>query len=53
VFRFDLSDLQPAAFGATAGQGMWKLFQDFLQSPDDVDGIAQQLEDSAARAYGG
>jgi ABC-type glycerol-3-phosphate transport system substrate-binding protein len=53
VFRFDLSDLQPAAFGATAGQGMWKLFQDFLQNPDDVDGIAQQLEDSAARAYGG
>jgi ABC-type glycerol-3-phosphate transport system substrate-binding protein len=53
VFRFDLSDLQPAAFGATAGQGMWKLFQDFLQSPDDVDGIAQKLEDSAASAYGG
>jgi ABC-type glycerol-3-phosphate transport system substrate-binding protein len=53
VFRFDLSDLQPAAFGATEGQGMWKLFQDFLQSPDVVDGIAQQLEDSAAKAYGG
>jgi ABC-type glycerol-3-phosphate transport system substrate-binding protein len=52
VFRFDLSDLQPAAFGATEGQGMWKLFQDFLQNPDDVDGIAQQLEDAAARAYG-
>ncbi|HEY7732657.1 MAG TPA: extracellular solute-binding protein [Gaiellaceae bacterium] len=52
VFRFDLSDLQPAAFGATAGQGMWKLFQDFLQSPDDVDGIAQQLEDSAKSAFG-
>ena len=34
IFRFDLSDLQPAAFGATAGQGMWKLFQDFLQEPE-------------------
>jgi ABC-type glycerol-3-phosphate transport system substrate-binding protein len=52
VFRFDLSDLQPAAFGATAGQGMWKLFQDFLQDPSDVDGIAQKLEDSAKSAYG-
>ncbi|HJU49026.1 MAG TPA: extracellular solute-binding protein [Gaiellaceae bacterium] len=52
VFRFDLSDLQPAAFGATAGQGMWKLFQDFLQNPDDVDGIADKLEQSAAKAYG-
>ena len=52
VFRFDLSDLQPAAFGGTVGQGMFKLFQDFLQSPDDVDGIAQQLEDAAAAAFG-
>ena len=42
MFRFDMSDLQPAAFGGTAGQGMWKLFQDFLKNPSDVDGIAQQ-----------
>jgi ABC-type glycerol-3-phosphate transport system substrate-binding protein len=52
VFRFDLSDLQPAEFGGTVGQGMFKLFQDFLQNPDDVDGIAQQLEDAAAKAFG-
>jgi len=52
VFRFDLSDLQPAAFGATEGQGLWKLFQDFLKSPDDVDGIAQQMEAAAKKAYG-
>jgi len=51
VFRFDLSDLQPAAFGSTTGQGMWKLFQDFVQSPDDVNGIAAKLESAAARAY--
>jgi alpha-glucoside transport system substrate-binding protein len=50
--RFDLSDLQPSAFGATDGQGMWKLFQDFLANPSDVDGIAQQLEDAATQAYG-
>jgi alpha-glucoside transport system substrate-binding protein len=51
-FRFDLSDLQPSEFGATEGQGLWKLFQDFVANPDDVDGIAQQMEAAAARAYG-
>jgi alpha-glucoside transport system substrate-binding protein len=52
-FRFDLSDLQPSAFGGTVGQGEFKLFQDFLSNPDDVDGIAQKLEAAAAKAYGG
>jgi alpha-glucoside transport system substrate-binding protein len=51
-FVFDLSDLQPPAFGSTEGQGLWKLFQDFVAKPDDVDGIAQQMEDAAAKAYG-
>jgi alpha-glucoside transport system substrate-binding protein len=51
VVRFDLSDLQPAEFGATEGQGLWKLFQDFLRSPNNVDGIASQMERAAARAY--
>jgi alpha-glucoside transport system substrate-binding protein len=51
--RFDLSDLQPAEFGATEGQGLWKLFQDFLRSPSNVDGIASQMESAAAKAYGG
>jgi alpha-glucoside transport system substrate-binding protein len=50
-FRFDLSDLQPSAFGGTVGQGLFKLFQDFLANPDDVDGIAQQMEDAAAKAF--
>jgi alpha-glucoside transport system substrate-binding protein len=50
-FRFDLSDLQPSAFGGTVGQGEFKLFQDFLSNPSDVDGIAQKLEDAAAAAY--
>jgi alpha-glucoside transport system substrate-binding protein len=52
TFRFDLSDLQPAEFGGTVGQGLFKLFQDFLKNPKDVDGIAQQMEDAAAKAYG-
>ena len=51
VFRFDLSDLQPAAFGGTVGQGEFKLFQDFLKNPKNVNGIASQLEASAAKAY--
>ena len=52
VFRFDLSDLQPSAFGATVGQGLFKLFQDFLANPEDVDGITTQMEEAAAEAFG-
>jgi ABC-type glycerol-3-phosphate transport system substrate-binding protein len=50
TFRFDMSDLQPASFGATVGQGMWKIFQDFLRS-GNVQQTAQRLETAAARAY--
>jgi hypothetical protein len=53
IFRFDMSDLQPAAFGSTVGQGEWKIFQDFLQNPKDVNGTAGALEASAKKAYGG
>lgn len=52
AFRFDLSDLQPSAFGGTVGQGLFKLFQDFAANPSDVDGISQQMEDAAAAAFG-
>jgi alpha-glucoside transport system substrate-binding protein len=52
TFVFDLSDVQPSEFGATEGQGLWKLFQDFVANPDDIDGIAEQLEKAAAQAYG-
>ena len=51
TFRFDMSDLQPAAFGATVGQGEWKDFTDFMSHPDDVDGTAAQLEKDAKKAY--
>ncbi len=49
--RFDLSDLQPAAFGATVGQGLWKEFQDFLANPSDPQGAAAAMEASAAQAF--
>jgi len=48
---FDMSDGQPPAFGGTAGQGEWGLFQKFLQSPSNVTGIQQQLESAATAAY--
>jgi len=48
---FDMSDLQPAKFGATTGQGEWKLFQDFVTTPSNVNGIASKLEAAAAKAY--
>lgn len=49
--RFDMSDLQPPEFGGTPGQGMWKILQDFLGDPSDVEGTAQELEDAAAQAH--
>ncbi|HKG02318.1 MAG TPA: ABC transporter substrate-binding protein [Conexibacter sp.] len=52
TFRFDMSDLAPAAFGGTPGQGEWKILQDFASNPSDVNGTATKLEAAAARAYG-
>jgi alpha-glucoside transport system substrate-binding protein len=52
AFRFDMSDLQPASFGATVGQGEWKIFTDFVKNPHDIDGTAAALEKAAAKAYG-
>ena len=51
AFVFDLSDLQPASFGATVGQGEFKIFQDFLKTPSNASGIARTLEAAAAKAY--
>jgi len=48
---FDMSDEQPASFGATTGQGEWGLFQTFLQNPTDAVGIAKKLEAAATAAY--
>ena len=49
--RFDMSDLAPPEFGGTTGQGLWKLFQDFVKNPDDIEGVTQQLESAAQKAY--
>ena len=49
--RYDLSDLQPTAFGATTGQGIWGILTDFMNDPSDVDGTAQKLEAAAKAAY--
>lgn len=49
--RFDMSDLVPPEFGGTTGQGLWKLFQDFVKNPSNVDGVTRDLEAAAKRAY--
>jgi alpha-glucoside transport system substrate-binding protein len=51
--RFDMSDLVPPEFGGTTGQGLWKLFQDFLSDPSNASGIQRELEQAAVQAYGG
>lgn len=50
TFRFDMSDLQPAAFGGTKGAGEWKILQDFLAKPTTVDATAAALEASRKAA---
>jgi alpha-glucoside transport system substrate-binding protein len=52
IFRFDMSDLQPSAFGGTPGQGLFKHFSDFVAKPQDIDRITQQMEADAAKAFG-
>jgi ABC-type glycerol-3-phosphate transport system substrate-binding protein len=49
-FRFDLSDLQPTAFGSTPNAGMQGALRELLVS-HDVPGTAQRLEAAAAAAY--
>jgi len=52
-FRFDMSDLEPSAFGGTPGAGLFKAFTDFVANPDDIDGITQQMEADAEKAFSG
>ena len=49
-FRFSLSDLTPASFGGTEGQGMRKILQQFLLTRD-VNATAAKLEQAARQAY--
>jgi ABC-type glycerol-3-phosphate transport system substrate-binding protein len=53
TFRFDMSDEQPVGFGGTPGQGEWKIFQDFLRNPRNINGTASALESAAVKAYKG
>jgi ABC-type sugar transport system, periplasmic component len=50
---FDLSDLQPPAFGGTPGQGLWKLLQEFVAEPGAIDRLTGELEAAANSAYQG
>lgn len=49
-FRFDLSDLQPAAFGAARDAGLRRGLQDFLRDRD-VDATVTRLEAEARAAF--
>jgi alpha-glucoside transport system substrate-binding protein len=49
-FRFDLSDLQPAAFGAARDAGLRRGLQDFLRDRD-VDATVNRLEAEARAAF--
>ena len=51
-FRFDLSDLQPASFGATQDAGMLLALSEFLRTRD-VPATARLLERLASAAYAG
>ncbi len=42
VFRFDMSDLMPGAFGSDT---LFTLLQDFVKTPDDIDGITPEARD--------
>ena len=50
-FRFDLSDLQPVAFGGTTGEGMWAELAAWVADPTDLAGTQRRLEEAAAAAW--
>jgi len=52
-FRFDGSDLVPAALGATVGAGIWGALQAWLADPGNVDAILAQLQTENEAAFGG
>ena len=49
-FRFSLSDLTPADFGGTQGQGMRKILRQFLVNRE-ISGTVAELEQAAEKAY--
>lgn len=53
AFRFDGSDLVPAALGATGGAGIWGGLQEWLGNQGDVDAILAQIQAEAEAAFAG
>ncbi|MCH7583767.1 MAG: extracellular solute-binding protein [Acidobacteria bacterium] len=53
AFRFDGSDLVPAALGATGGAGIWGGLQEWLGNQGDVDAILAQIQQEAEAAFAG
>jgi len=51
-FRFDGSDLVPAALGGTGGAGIWGGLQAWLANPGDVDAILAVIQAEAEAAFG-
>ncbi len=49
LFRFDASDLMPAAMN----DAFWKAILDFTQDPSKLDSILSNLDDIQSSAYGG
>jgi alpha-glucoside transport system substrate-binding protein len=48
--RFDLSDLQPPAFGAASDKGMRKILRDFLSGAANINSVMRELETAASHA---
>lgn len=49
IYVFDGSDLAPPEVG---GDAMFTGLQDFISNPDEIEGVLQFIEDTAAGAYG-
>jgi len=50
TLRFDLSDLQPPAFAATAGQGRWDMFQRYLSGARSIERTMHHLKRGSGQA---
>jgi ABC-type Fe3+ transport system substrate-binding protein len=51
VVRWDMSDLQPPAFGADPGRGLLPLFREYLADPAAAADVASRMEKIAAGTF--
>ncbi|MQA97509.1 MAG: extracellular solute-binding protein [Streptosporangiales bacterium] len=49
--RYDMSDLTPAGFGATPGEGLWEGLRSLVQNPSDIKAVQDRLEADAKNAF--